>query len=77
MAFFSQWEGYRVTADEFVQLGDDTVLVCGRQYATGRQSGVEVEESVFKVWVFKGARVVGLHFDPDRDRVLEAAGLQA
>jgi ketosteroid isomerase-like protein len=75
--FLSQWEGYRVLADEFMQVDDDTVLVSGRQYATGRHSGVEVEESVFNVWVFRGEKVVGLHFDPDRERALEAAGLQA
>ena len=75
--FLSQWENYRVIADEFVQLDDDTVLVSGRQYATGRHSGVDVEESVFNVWVFRGEQVIGLHFDPDRDRALEAAGVQA
>lgn len=75
--FLSQWEGYRVLADEFMQVDDDTVLVSGRQYATGRHSGVEVEESVFNVWVFRGEQVVGLHVDPDRERALEAAGLQA
>ena len=75
--FFSQWEGYRVEADEFVELDDDTVLVAGRQYARGKGSGVDVEESVFNVWVFRGEEVVGLHFDPDRKRALEAAGLGA
>jgi len=72
--FFSQWDAYRVEADEFTALGDDAVLVAGRQYATGKQSGIEVEAPVFNVWVFSGDRVTGLHFDVDRERVLEAAG---
>jgi len=72
---FSHWDDYRVEADEFVQLDDDTVLVAGRQYGTGRQSGVKVEAPVFSVWIFRGEQVAGLHFDPDRERVLEAAGL--
>jgi len=73
--FFSQWDAYSVEADEFVELDGDTVLVTGRQYGTGRHSGVKVEAPVFSVWIFRGEQVAGLHFDPDRERVLEAAGL--
>ena len=73
--FFSQWDRYRVVAEEFTELDDDIVLVAGRQYATGKQSGVEVEAPVFNVWIFRGEQVAALHFDTDRERALEAAGV--
>jgi ketosteroid isomerase-like protein len=51
-------------------------LVTGRQTATGRSSGVAVENEVFSIWTFRDGRVVRLLFDVgDRQKALEAAGL--
>lgn len=75
--FLTDWEGYRVEADEFVQVEDDVVLVVGRHYGSGRRSGAAVDDPLFAVWVFRGEQVTGLHFYPDRDSALKAAGVRA
>jgi ketosteroid isomerase-like protein len=41
--WFTQWREYRVTGEEFREVGDDVILVSGRQSAVGRHSGVVVE----------------------------------
>jgi ketosteroid isomerase-like protein len=74
--FLAQWRDYRLIGDEFRQVGADTVLVVGRQAATGRQSGVAVEGPTCSVWSFQGGKVVQLIFDPDRRNALEAAGVK-
>jgi ketosteroid isomerase-like protein len=72
--FLLSWRNYRYIGDDFREAGDK-VFVGGRQAATGRQSGVEVEHEMYTVWTFRGARLVGLRFTPYRDEALKAAGL--
>ncbi len=74
--FLRHWRDYRLIADEVSELGDDGVLVSGRQAATGRQSGVAVEDAMHSAWVFRGDRVFCLTFDRDRNAAIEAAGLE-
>jgi ketosteroid isomerase-like protein len=73
--FLAQWRDYRLIADEIREVGKNKVLVAGRQAATGRKSGVEVEDPMCSVWTFRDGRVVGLLFEPDVQTALEAAGL--
>lgn len=73
--FLAQWTNYRIVGEEFRDAGD-RVFVAGRQSARGRKSGVEVEQTMFSIWTFQGAKVVGLRFTPFRDVALEAAGLR-
>jgi ketosteroid isomerase-like protein len=72
--FLASWRNYRYIGDDFRDAGDK-VFVGGRQAATGRQSGVEVEHEMHTVWTFRGGRVTGLKFTPYREEALEAAGL--
>ena len=74
--WLAQWELYRVTGEEFQEVGEDKVLVCGRQIATGHRSGAAVESPAFAVWTFRDGRVVSLTLHYDRDDALKAAGLQ-
>ncbi|HKH23312.1 MAG TPA: nuclear transport factor 2 family protein [Solirubrobacterales bacterium] len=73
--FLRHWRDYRLVGEEFREIGEDAVLVVGRQAAVGRTSGVAVEHPMCSVWTFSGGRVVGLVFDPDSRTALEAAGL--
>jgi ketosteroid isomerase-like protein len=73
-AFLGQWRNYRLFGDEFRQAGDK-VLVIGRQTATGRQSGIAVEDTMCSVWTFNDGKVVRLLFERDPRKALEAAGL--
>lgn len=73
--FASQWENYRVEADEVAPVGDDAVLVAGRQIGSGAASGLEISEPVFIVIRWKGDQITGHHWHVDRSKALEAAGL--
>ena len=74
--WLAQWRDFRLTAEEFRKVGRNRVFVSGQQMATGRQSGVAVEMAIYNVWTFRNSRVVSLLFDRDRQRALEAAGLE-
>jgi ketosteroid isomerase-like protein len=73
--WFDQWRDYRVTGKELRAVGTDHVFVSGRQAATGRHSGVDVDSPAFGVWTFRAGKVVRLLIHSDRDAALEAAGL--
>jgi ketosteroid isomerase-like protein len=72
--FLRQWRDYRLFGDEFRQVGD-SVLVIGRQAATGVQSGIAVEDAMCSVWTFSDGKVVALLFEREPQKALDAAGL--
>jgi ketosteroid isomerase-like protein len=74
--FLAQWRDYRLFGEKFRQVGTNKVFVEGHQTATGRESGVAVEDEAFSIWTFRGGRVVNLLFDRDRHRALEAVELR-
>jgi ketosteroid isomerase-like protein len=74
--FLAQWRDFRIFGDDFRAAGDDTVYVRGRQAATGRGSGIAVEDSLCSVWTFRDGAVVRLLFERDWRRALEAVGLR-
>ena len=69
-----QWSDYRIEADELEDLGEDSVLVAGRQRGTGKLSGAEVDYPIFIVWKFRENEVIGVDLEGTRDAALEAAG---
>ena len=73
--WLDQWRDYRLFGDEFREVGEDKVFVAGHQAATGRHSGVAVEDSISSLWTFREGKVIHLLFERGRDTALEAAGL--
>jgi SnoaL-like domain len=73
--FLSQWSTYRIETDEVEDLGEDNILVTGRQSGKGKVSGAETDFPIFVVWRFRGAEVVGVYLEGTRDAAIEAAGL--
>jgi len=71
----AHWSDYRIEAEELEDLGEDSVLVVGRQHGTGKLSGAEVDYPIFIVWKFRANEVVGVYFEGTKDAALEAAGL--
>ncbi|MCA1695965.1 MAG: nuclear transport factor 2 family protein [Actinobacteria bacterium] len=73
------WERYEVEIGELRDLGDD-VLMIGRLKATGRSSGLEVEEEMAWLHSFRPGTERGrykrLRFFPTPAEALEAAGLE-
>ncbi|MDQ3728461.1 MAG: nuclear transport factor 2 family protein [Actinomycetota bacterium] len=74
--WLAQWQRYRIVAEEFQDVGADTVFVSVRQVAAGNQSGAEVESPGFSVWTLRRGKVVKLTLHYDRAEALEAAGLR-
>ena len=73
-AWLSQWRNYRAIGDEFLEVDPDTIVVVGRQAATGHRSGAEVESPGHTVWTFRGGKVVRLSAHYDRAEALRVAG---
>ena len=72
----AHWSDYRIEAEELEDLGEDSVLVAGRQRGTGKLSGAEVDYPIFVVWKFRENEVIGVYLEGTRDAALEAAGLR-
>jgi ketosteroid isomerase-like protein len=77
--YLGNWQGYRIEAEEFRQLGGERVLVLFRVFGRGKTSGLEVGQfqqgsaSVFHVHDGKVTRLVTY---PERDRALADLGLK-
>jgi ketosteroid isomerase-like protein len=69
------WREFRIKAEEFIALNEDSVLVAQRNHARGKQSGAQLEQPSFSIWVFEGDKVAALYGCFDRDEALQAAGL--
>jgi ketosteroid isomerase-like protein len=69
------WEERRLEAEEFIDAGDDVVVLM-HEYRRGRGSGVELETKTAVVVAVSGGRVVRIQGYMDRDAALEAAGLR-
>jgi ketosteroid isomerase-like protein len=68
------WEERRLEAEEFIDAGDDVVVLL-HEYRRGRSSGVELETETAVVVAVSGGRVVRIQGYMDRDAALKAAGL--
>jgi ketosteroid isomerase-like protein len=71
--FVEQWDGFRMEAQEFLDLGD-TVIVTERQYATGKLSGVESEQAFYTVWTFRDGLITGARWELDMAAAKRTAG---
>jgi ketosteroid isomerase-like protein len=77
--YLSNWQGYRITAEEYRQLDGERVLVLFHVFGRGRTSGLELGQfqqrpaNVFHVREGKVTRLV-IYFD--RDRALADLGLE-
>jgi ketosteroid isomerase-like protein len=76
--YLSNWQGYRIKAEEYIQLDGERVLVLFRVLGRGKTSGLELGElqeggaSLFHV---RDGKVTKLVTYPDPDRALADLGL--
>jgi uncharacterized protein len=71
---FEVWENHRVEADEFVDAGDQ-VVVLGRVTGTAKASRMDLDQHFAFVWSVRAGLLAGLRVFTDRVEALEAAGL--
>jgi ketosteroid isomerase-like protein len=72
---FEVYDDFRVEPEEYVDAGDQVVVIA-RNRATGRGSGVELDQRFAFVWTVQQGKLVRLQVFEDRRDALEAAGLQ-
>ena len=68
------WADFRITPEDFRDLGA-TVLVLGRAYARGRDSGVVLDTPAGWIARVREGRIVGFQSFSHQREALEAAGL--
>ena len=69
-------EDYRMSPEEFIDAGEDQVLVFSREGGRGRGSGAEVvSQPTAHLWTMRDGRAVRMDSYWERPDALEAAGL--
>jgi ketosteroid isomerase-like protein len=72
--WLTAWEHYWMTADDFIEVDDDHVLVL--MVIHGRaHSGNELEQRVAALWTMRDGKATAVRYFMDRDEALQAAGL--
>ena len=73
--FLESWHDLRMEATDYREAGD-TFVVRVHRAATGRGSGLQLEDHAFHVWTFRGRRAIRLEVFDHESEALEAAGLE-
>jgi 2-(1,2-epoxy-1,2-dihydrophenyl)acetyl-CoA isomerase len=73
--FFSAWEYMHVEPEDFIEAGEDRVLVPTRGRGRGKGSGIEIEGRPSAIWTVRDGQVIRGAVYNDRAEALEAAGL--
>src|SRR5690349_14678646 len=73
-SFLTEWDDFTSEAVEMEDHGDK-VLVTERQHATGKGSGIEIDQLSYVVWTFRDGLAVHVRWDSDVDEARAAAGL--
>jgi ketosteroid isomerase-like protein len=68
------WEDYRTEIEEVIDAGDQVVVVA-RESGQGKGSGMKIDQRSFSVFTLRDRKIVRWEVFLDRDRALEAAGL--
>ena len=75
--WFSAWEVVTFDYEEFMDAGDQVVVVLN-QRMRGRASGVELEwRSYAQLWTIKDGRAVRSEYFPSAEEALQAAGVSS
>ena len=74
--FDADWEAWQQELDEFLDAGDDAVIVVGHLIARGKSSGAPVEGPWAALVKLRGGRMASTQFFVNKEGALEAAGLK-
>jgi ketosteroid isomerase-like protein len=72
---FDVYSDYRIHAEEFIDGGDELVVVMARNTGVARASGMPVDQFFAFVWTVRQGSLVHLRVFTRREEALEAAGL--
>jgi ketosteroid isomerase-like protein len=71
----SVWEDFRAEPTEFIDAGEDSVVMLTHVEGRGKGSGLAMQAETATVWTFDAGKVVGIALYWDTAKALEAAGL--
>jgi uncharacterized protein len=71
-SFFEAWEEYHAEPKDFIEAGDNDIVVVVRQRARGRGSGVEFESDMYQLWTMRDKKVVRMRVYEDKAEALQA-----
>jgi ketosteroid isomerase-like protein len=70
------WGTYWTEVDDFIDAGDERVVVLTRDHGRLRGSDSEVEAVGASVWTLREAKIVRIEFYLNRNEALKAVGLE-
>jgi ketosteroid isomerase-like protein len=73
--WLTAWDHYWMTADDFIEAGDQVVVLM-RLHARAATTGGVFEQPTTAVWTLRDGRAVRVRYYEDQAEALEAAGLQ-
>jgi ketosteroid isomerase-like protein len=73
--WLESWEEFRMYPREFIDIGDDRVVVTFGQTGRGKGSGAEVEMPVTQIYTVRDGRLAGILEFATKAEAMEAAGL--
>ena len=73
--YLESWEYVRMEPEDFIEAGEDHVVVLLRLHMRGKGSGVAVEAQTINVWTVRDGKAVRIAVYNDRAEALEAVGL--
>ncbi len=69
------WKEHQIEPEEFIDCGDDRVLVTIHVIARGAHSGMQIDQRFFQVYTVREGKISGMVEYVDRAVALEAAGM--
>ena len=69
------WEQLEVTAEEFIDAGDQVVVTLHHR-GRGRRSGIEIDARFYELYTLRDGKVLRADEYAERAEALEAAGLR-
>jgi ketosteroid isomerase-like protein len=74
--WLSPWETYRTEVEDFLDAGEDRVVVLIRDRGRLRESDSEVELVSASVWTLRDGKIARIEFHTSRPQAFRAAGLE-
>lgn len=71
--YLESWEYVRMEPEDFIEVGEDQVVVPLRLHMRGKGSGVEVEAQTTNVWTVRDGQAVRIAVYNDKAEALAAA----
>ena len=73
--FLAAWDRYWMTADDFIDVDDEIVVVHMRLHARAAGSETVIEQPSAGVWTLRNGKAVHVRYYDDKAEALAAAGL--